>query len=188
MDEVEYWKAQVQTRNRERLTTVTRAATAWSGVFAGLLTLFAAVTFAGGLTPVDALPGPWAGVVRTLTVLALLAALASTVLTGRASGAALSTTNDSTWDGQRDWVAGQAATAYARLRLGRALGLAAVGLVALLTVVAVVARPGAAVPTVVVVVDGTARCGELQRQGDALTVGGTALTRVSSLTVVDGCP
>lgn len=188
MDEVEYWKAQVQTRNRDRLTTVTRAATAWSGVFAGLLTLFAAVTFAGGLTPVDALPGPWSGVVRTLTVLALVAALASTVLTGMASGAAVSTTNDSTWDGQRDWVATQAATAYARLRLGKAVGLVAVVLVALLTVVTVVARPADTAPTVVVVVDGAARCGELQRRGDALTVGGVALTQVTSLTVVDGCP
>ncbi|MEO6997201.1 MAG: hypothetical protein ABI112_03880 [Terracoccus sp.] len=190
--EVEFWKQQVLTRNRDQLTTVSKAATAWSALFTGALGLFGTVAFAGGLTAVHRVDDPWSGVVKTATLVAVVLALAATVLAGLASGASVSVTNDSTWDGQRDWVKSQAARAYGRLRLAKRFGGAAAA--ALLFGSTVVLFAGEAVPslpsapTVVVVIDGRAVCGPLTSTASGLAVGGTLLTKVSSVTVVDACP
>ena len=188
-DEVEFWKQQVLTRNRDQLATVAKAATAWSALFTGVLGVFSTVAFAGGLTAVDRLAGPWAGVVKAATLLAVALALAATVLAGLASGASVSVTNDSTWDGQRDWVKTQATRAFGRLRLAKRFGAAA-GAVLLVgsTVVLLAGEAGPGAPTVVVVVDGRAVCGPLTATGNGLAVDGTGLTKVSSVTVVDACP
>ncbi|MDN5779373.1 MAG: hypothetical protein L0H96_20985, partial [Humibacillus sp.] len=189
VDEVEFWKQQVLTRNRDQLTTVSKAATGWSALFAGVLGVFGTVAFSGGLTAVDRVDDPWSGVVKAATLLAVVLALAATVLAGLAAGASVSVTNDSTWDGQRDWVKRQAAGAYGRLRLAKRFGGAA-GAVLLLgsTVVLLAGEAGPSVPTVVVVVDGRAVCGPLTSTATGLSVDGTGLTKVSSVTVVDACP
>ena len=188
-EEVEFWKQQVLTRNRDQLATVSKAATAWSALFTAVLGVFSTAAFAGGLTAVDRLEGPWAGVVKGATLLAVLLALAATVFAGLASGASASVTNDSTWDGQRDWVKSQATRAFERLQLAKRFGVAA-GSVVLLGSAGVLlageADPQA--PTVVVVVGGRALCGPLTTTGNGLAVGGTALTTVTSLTVVEACP
>ena len=188
-DEVEFWKQQVLTRNRDQLSTVSRAATAWSALFTGVLGVFSTVAFTGGLTAVDRLADPWAGLVKAATLVAVVLALLATVLAGLASGASVSATNDSTWNGQRDWVKTQATTAYARLGAAKKLGTAA-GVVVLLGSAGVLLAGEAAptAPTVVVVVGGRALCGPLLARGDGLAVGGTELAKVSSLTVVEACP
>ena len=188
-DEVDFWKQQVLTRNRDQLTTVSKAATAWSALFTGVLGLFATVSFAGGLASIEQLADPWAGLVKAATLVAVALALVATVFAGLASGASVSVTNDSTWDGQRDWVKTQAKDAYGRLRIAKRFGAAA-GAVVLLgsAVVLLVGEAAPAVPTVVVVVNGQARCGPLTSTGDGLSVGGAELRKVSSLTVVDACP
>lgn len=188
-DEVEFWKQQVLTRNRDQLTTVSKAATAWSALFAGVLGVFGTVAFAGGLTAVDRVDDPWSAVVKTATLLAVVLALVATVLAGIAAGASVSVTNDSTWDGQRDWVKTQAARAFGRLRLAKRFGgFAGVVLLFGSTVVLLAGEAGPSVPTVVVVVGGRAVCGPLTSTATGLAVGGTGLTKVTSLTVVQACP
>lgn len=188
-DDVEFWKQQVQTRNRDQLTTVTKAATAWSALFAGVLAVFGTVAFAGGLTAVDRVEAPWGSVAKAVTLVAVVLALVATVLAGLASGASVSVTNDNTWDGQRDWVKSQATRAFTRLRLAKRFGGAAGALLLVgSTVVLLAGEAVPSVPTVVVVVDGRAVCGPLTSTGAGLAVGGTALAKVSSLTVVAACP
>ncbi len=192
VDEVEFWKQQVLTRNRDQLTAVSKAATGWSALFAGVLGVFGTVAFTGGLTAVNRVDGPWSGVAKTATLVAVVLALAATVLAGLAAGASVSVTNDSTWDGQRDWVKRQAVRAFGQLRLAKRFG--GVAGAALLFGSTVVLLAGEAVPnlpsvpTVVVVVDGRAVCGPLTSTATGLAVGGTGLTKVSSVTVVGACP
>lgn len=191
-DEVEYWKQQVLTRNRDQLTTVSKAATGWSALFAGVLAVFGTVAYAGGLTAVDRVDDPWSGVVKAATLLAVVLALAATVLAGLAAGASVSVTNDSTWDGQRDWVKSQAVLAYGRLRLAKRFGSAAGAVLLFGSTVVLLAGEAApslpSVPTVVVVVDGRAVCGPLTATDAGLAVDGAGLTKVSSVTVVEACP
>lgn len=189
-DEVQFWKQQVLTRNRDQLTSVSRAATAWSAVFTAVLGVFSTVSFAGGFSSIDHLAAPWSGPVKAATVVAVVLALAATVLAGSASGTSVSVTDDSTWDGQRAWVKTQAMTAYQRLRLAKRVGAGA-GAVLLFTamVVLLAGKTDPAPPTVIAVVGGRAVCGPLASgEGGVLSVAGTALVKVTSLTVVPTCP
>ena len=198
-DEVEFWKQQVLTRDRDQLTTVSKAATAWSALFAGMLGVFGTVAFAGGLTALDRLADPWAAVVKVTTLVAVVLALAATVFAGLASGASVSLTNDSTWDGQRDWVKTRATGALGRLRLAKRLGVAAGAVLLIGSAVVLLAAPAAPAapraprtpraPMVLVVVDGQAVCGPLALgAGGGLVVGSTRLAKVTSVNVVDACP
>lgn len=189
-DEVQFWKQQVLSRNRDQLATVSRAAAVWTGLFASLLGVFGVVSFVGGLRGIDDLVDPWSAVAKAAILIAVALALAATVLAGLASGASVSVTDDSTWDGQRNWVKAQADTAARWLRLSKTVGAGAATLLLFSTAVVLLAAENQpAPPTVIAVVGGAAVCGPLTTLEDGgLSVDGTRLVKVTSLTVVPACP
>ena len=190
MEEHDYWKDQVIALRRNQLETVTKAATSWSALFSAVLAVFGAVAFAGGLTTLDKLASPWHEIVLGMTLLAAMLALAATVLAGLASGTTASETDDSTWDGLRDSTKQRAKEALGRLRLAKKLGAGAMALVVVGSSIVLIVGEDTSVssPDVIAVVNGAAVCGPLTRTNARLSVAGTELTNVASITVVGACP
>ena len=189
-EEANYWKDQVLKGTRGELETVQKAAAAWSTLFTAILGIFGTVTFAGGLTALDDLPSTWRPWIKGSTIMAAGATLIAIIFASRASGTMPKRTNDTTWDGFRRSSEAAAQQALKDLGMAKKAGLVAAGLVLVGSSAVLLAGPKEAsteVPTVVVVVDGKALCGKLAG-GTPLMVGTTALTNVTTLTVVSGCP
>lgn len=187
-EETDYWKSQVLHAVRNELETVQKAASAWATLFTAVLGVFGTVTFAGGLTALDDLPGPFQSWAKGATILAAGATLVAIVLSSRASGTMPDLTNDTTWDGFR--LKNEEAAQRALRNLGRAKKAGVVAAVMVLlgsSTVLLVGSAAPGVPTVIAVVDGRAVCGKLTG-GEPISVGSTPLTNVTNLTIVSRCP
>jgi hypothetical protein len=195
LQEWKYWDGKLIELRRGQLGTVQAAATAWSTLFGGLLAVFGTIAFAGGLTGIEELPGPAAVVAKGLTLVAALAAASATWHAAHAAQSmSLGTETDLTAMGLRQRMNDAAAASLIRLQKAKGRGmLAAVAVLvgsAMILIIGKADKPADAPPAAVVVVDGRAVCGKLQRGSEGgLSVAGTELTsNVSGLTVVAACP
>lgn len=194
-DEWTYWDTKLTELRRCELETVHNAAKAWSTLFAGVLGLFGTVAFAGGLTTIDDLPGSAATVAKVLTLGAFGAALVATVAAAFASNSMTVKSDASLTTGKalRQRAHEAAQEGLERLKLARWAGLVAAACVVVGSVLILVvgkAEPAKSPPTAVVVIDGRAVCGKLERaeSGD-LAIGGTPLKgNVVAFSVVAACP
>ena len=84
--ELEYWDKKATEIKRTKLTTVQASATKWAGLLTAILGVFGTATFAGGLTSIDELPSPYAGLAKTGTTLAAVFAIAAIVCLTQAAG------------------------------------------------------------------------------------------------------
>lgn len=192
MDDETYWREEVDKARRGQLELVRRAATGWSALFAAVLGVFGTVSFAGGLTGVEDLGGSSEWVIRAVTVVAALLALAATVLAGVAAGPKPEPSASEDWHDMRDATTALAWRSLALLKAAKWCGAGAAALVFLGSAYVVLAGKAEAepeAPTVLVVVDGTVACGALSESDDgSLTVDGHALTGVDQVQVVPTCP
>lgn len=193
-EEWTYWDTKLTELRRGELETVHNAAKAWSTLFAGVLGLFGTVAFAGGLTAIDDLPGRAATAAKVLTLVAIFAALVATIAGAYASQSMTLTTDQPlTGKALRERADKTANTALKRLSVAKKAGIVAAACVVSGSVLILIVGKAKAThtpPTAVVVVNGGAVCGSLERaESGALTIGGTALVgNVGSVTVVDACP
>jgi len=189
--EDDFWKQKVREAQHTQLDAVRKSAAGWTALFTAVLGVFGAVTFTGGLTGVSDMSVGWKLVVRLLITAAALLALIATVLTGLAANTFPRAESDTSFQAFRDQTKRDAEKARSLLMAG--MGFAAGA--------AVVVVGGSAAslwadkentpkkpPTVVTIIDGEARCGALNLNGDELRVGSARLENVTSVVVVDACP
>jgi hypothetical protein len=187
-----YWSDQLDEAKRGgQLETVRKSATAWSALFSSLLGVFGLVAFAGGLQELDELSSEYTTAIKAATSVAALALGVATYFAAKAAGQLFTTTtSDTTWQSLRDRTVNAAHSAVADLRIAKISGALAVGLVLGGTGLAIWGPAAESVPATVVV--NTARgpvCGKLSNtRSGALTVAGTEIESVSSLSVVTHCP
>jgi hypothetical protein len=84
--EWEYWDKQATDLRRSQLKTVQTSATKWSTLLTALLGVFGTVAFAGGLSSLDDLEPPWAGVAKSMTTIAAGLAIVAIVCLSYAAG------------------------------------------------------------------------------------------------------
>ncbi len=189
-DEAAYYEARLDELRRGQLRTVQASAGRWSALMTGVLGVFGTVAFAGGLSTVDKLDGPYDVVAKVLTTLAAATAVAAVVYLARASGGLR--LDDLAFPSGRALMNREvrlAAEARALLRTGRWFAAATGALVlagSVLVLWAPVAAPG---PSKVLVrfPDG-AVCGAPARVGGQLTVGGRPLRDAVEIVPVEACP
>jgi hypothetical protein len=201
-DDANYWQEQFEKLQREQLQTVQTAAGNWAKVVAGLLGLFAAVAFAGGLTTLDKLPqdrnlsltpaDTLVGDIKFMAVVAFGLFVVATVLVTLAAGGIFPRTRHSDSGTQlRNRSFSKAKHCLWFLRIGQAFGVAAV-IVVLTGSLIVFLTPNkdapSEPPTVIAVTDQGVRCGKVGGSAEALTVADQPLAAMPAITVVDACP
>lgn len=189
MSDQTHWEAKLIEAKTGQLDTVRKSAAGWSALFTSLLGVFGVVTFAGGLKEIDDLAPGLTWLVKTGTSLAAIALSVATFFAAKASGLFTTTTNNTTWQNQRDTTINAATEARSDLLRSKLAGVAALLLVLGGSLVAIWG-PSAKSPPLTVIVDtnlGVA-CGPLSKDASgAILVDGEKLTS-AALTVVGKCP
>ncbi|MFI6449686.1 hypothetical protein [Kitasatospora sp. NPDC050543] len=190
--EDEYWAAKLTEARHGQLDTVRKAATNWSTLFTAVLGVFSAVTFASGLPGLDELDRLSRLIVQCAIGVAAVAALAATLLAGRAANSIPKVASDLSISALQETTKKTAGSALNLLNWSLRCGVVAAVVVVAGSFFMLLAEKSAkpeSVTKVISVVDGKAYCGAPKAGADGnLTVGGVALSRAASITVVPACP
>ena len=192
LTEDDFWKGKVIEARHNQLDTVRKAAAGWTALFTAVLGIFGSVAFVGGFADLGDLGSTEAFLARLGVCVAAVLALVATIQCGLAANSMPTVTDDTTFQTMRDATKEKAEQALGRLRLGLRFGIAAA--VVTLSGSALVTFAGGedaapAVPDVLAFVNDDALvCGPLSLEGGNLTVGGTTISSLSSLVVVEACP
>jgi hypothetical protein len=189
----EKWKTEFELAQHNQLTNVRGVAEKWSAGIVAVIGAFSAIS-------VIIVPGKLSdlhyGLAKWMVLAAaVLAGAFGVVALLKANTAAYGTPSvnaDADWQWYKDKVIGLAASSAEALRCSRnwtAAALIAIAIGALVSQLdGLIYKPGT--PAIYVLVtspSGPAACGALQGTGTQATVGGTAVTAASTVTVVGHC-